>query len=141
MPWFVYALLSAFTTSLVTIFAKLGMNHVNSMLVATVRAIMISAFLIITSIVFKKIDRESLQFLLSSKDGLFIFFSAIAGGLALLFYFAALKYGLASKVVAIDRLSFVFVIVFAALTLGEPLTLKSSAGMLLMLFGVYLIAI
>jgi len=35
MPWFVYALLSAFTTSLVTIFAKLGMNHVNSMLVAT----------------------------------------------------------------------------------------------------------
>lgn len=51
------------------------------------------------------------------------------------FYFSALKLGLASKVASVDRLSIVFVIVFAAIFLGESLTLKSAIGAILLTVG------
>jgi transporter family protein len=48
--------------------------------------------------------------------------AGIAGALSWLFYFFALKHGSASAVVAIERLSLVFVIVLAAFFLQKAIT-------------------
>ncbi|MBP1778052.1 MAG: hypothetical protein H6Q86_4063 [candidate division NC10 bacterium] len=48
---------------------------------------------------------------------------------------------MATKVVVIDRLSLVFVIVLAALLLGEALSWKSAIGALLMIAGAIIISV
>ncbi|KKU16235.1 MAG: hypothetical protein UX26_C0030G0004 [Parcubacteria group bacterium GW2011_GWC1_45_9] len=53
--------------------------------------------------------------MLAGKDGVLILLSGLAGAISWLFYFLALKTGLASKVSAVDRLSLVFVIILSVL--------------------------
>jgi transporter family protein len=71
----------------------------------------------------------------------FIIFSGIAGALSWLFYFFALKYGPATGVAALDRLSVVFVVILAAMFLGEALTIKSLAGLILLIIGAILLVL
>ncbi len=71
---------------------------------------------------------------------LFIVLSGVAGALSWLFYFVALKGGTANQVVATDRLSIVFVVVFALIFLGEKIDWKSWIGAGLILVGAILIA-
>ena len=61
--------------------------------------------------------------------------SGIATGLSWLCYFRALQLGEASRVAPIDKLSVVFVLVFAALFLGEALTWKTGLGGALIVAG------
>lgn len=138
--WLLYAFLSSITAALVAIFAKLGLKGVDSTLATTIRSIIMAAFLIIVSLFLKKFEGFSFN-TFSSRDWLLIALSAIAGALSWLFYFFALKYGLATKVVVIDRLSLVFVIILAAVFLGEALGWKSVIGALLMVAGALLITL
>ena len=78
---------------------------------------------------------------LGSRGWLMIFLASISGALSWLFYFFALKYGFAIRVVAIDRLSIIFVLVLAAIFLGEALGWKSVLGALLMITGAVLISL
>jgi transporter family protein len=71
----------------------------------------------------------------------YIFLSGIAGALSWIFYFIALKLGKASQVAPIDRLSIVFVIIFAALILGEKITQKIAIGTAIMAVGAILIVL
>ena len=103
-------------------------------------SIIMAGFLVAVSLLLRKFDGFSLQSF-SSRDWLFIILAGIAGALSWLFYFFALKAGLASKVVVIDRLSLIFVIVLAALFLGETLGWKSALGGLLMVGGAILISL
>ena len=136
--WLFYAFLSSITAALVAIFAKLGLKGVDSTLAPTIRSLIMAAFLIIVSLFLKKFEGFSIN-TFTSKDWLLIALSGIAGALSWLFYFFALKYGLATKVVVIDRLSLVFVIILAAIFLGEALGWKSVLGALLMVAGALLI--
>ena len=102
--WLIYAFLSAIFAALVAIFAKLGLKDIDSTLATTVRAIIMAIFLVIVALFLKKFDAFSLTSF-NSRDWLLIFLAGIAGALSWLFYFAALKGGLASNVVAIDRLT------------------------------------
>lgn len=138
--WVIYALLSAVFAALVAIFGKLGLQNIDSTLATTVRSIIMAGFLVGASIISRKISVGSInQF--SSKDWLFVSLSGVAGALSWLFYFYALKVGTAGRVVAIDRLSIVFVIVFAALFLSESLTWKSGLGAVLITTGAILISL
>ncbi len=67
--------------------------------------------------------------------------SGIAGALSWLFYFFALENADAAKVVAIDRMSIVFVVLLAAIFLGEALGWKSVLGALLMVAGAIMISL
>ena len=136
--WLFYAFLSSVTAALVAVFAKLGLKGVDSTLATTIRSLIMGAFLIIVSLFLKKFEGFSIN-TFTSKDWLLIALSGIAGALSWLFYFFALKYGLATKVVVIDRLSLVFVIILAAIFLGEALGWKSVLGALLMVAGALLI--
>lgn len=138
--WLIYAFLSSITAALVAIFAKLGLKGIDSTLATTIRSIIMAVFLLLVSFFLKKFQGFSLSSL-GSKDWILIVLAGIAGALSWLFYFLALKTGLATKVVAIDRLSLVFVIIFATIFLGEKLGWKSVLGALLMVAGAIIITL
>lgn len=138
--WIFYAFLSAVTAALVAIFGKLGLKDIDPTLATTIRAVLMAVFLIVASVLFNKFDGFSLAGL-QGRQWFFIFLAAIAGALSWLFYFIALKNGAATDVVAIDRLSIVFVLLLAALFLGEALTWQSIFGGILVLVGAVLVSL
>lgn len=138
--WIIYALLSSVTAALVAIVGKIGLKGIDPTLATTVRGVIMAGLLVIASASLKKFDGFSLQSF-SSRDWLLIVLSGLAGALSWLFYFLALKLGAASRVAAIDRTSIVFVVVLAALFLGESLGWKSILGALLMVAGALLISV
>jgi transporter family protein len=138
--WLLYAFLSSIFAAAVAIFGKLGLKTVDSTLATAIRAVIMATFLFLVALTMRKFDGFNFHSL-SGKDWLLIVLSGVAGALSWLFYFFALKYGIASKVVAIDRLSVVFVILLAALFLGEGLTWRSITGAIMIAGGAYLITL
>lgn len=138
MSWLIFAFLSSLTAALVAIFGKLGLKGVDSTLATTIRSLIMASFLLIVSLSLNKFEGFSLR-TISGGDWLLIILSGVAGALSWLFYFFALKTGVASKVVAIDRLSLVFVVVLSVLFLKEILSWRLLLGAFLMVLGAILI--
>lgn len=138
MMWIIFALLSALFASLVAIFGKIGLSHIDTTLATTVRAVIMAGFLLIVAVGLGKVNLANLASM-NGKEWLWIVLAGIAGALSWLCYFFALKYGSASAVAALDRLSVVFVIILAALFLGESLTWASILGGLLIVGGALLL--
>jgi len=136
--WVIYALLSAVFAALVAIFAKLGLKEIDTTLATTIRAIIMAGFLVVVTLFLKKFNGFTLDSF-SSREWMLIILAGVAGALSWLFYFAAIKYGLASGAAAIDRLSIVFVVLLAAIFLGETLGIKGILGALLIVGGALLI--
>ncbi len=137
MEWFLLAALSAFFAALVAIFAKIGLQGVDSTVGTAARAIVMTLFIFIFVISIGK-GPQLTQF--TSKDMGFIILSGVAGALSWLFYFAALKLADASKVAPVDRASVLIVMVLAALFLGEKITLKTATAGVLIFIGLLLLA-
>lgn len=138
--WVLYAFLSSIFAAGVAIVGKLGLKNIDSTLATTVRSIIMAAFLVLVSLSLKKFHGFNFHSL-SNKDWLFIVLAGIFGAMSWLFYFFALKYGQATPVVAIDRLSMVFVFILALVFLGEAFSVKALAGVILMVGGAILISI
>jgi transporter family protein len=138
--WLLYALLSAIFAAGVAIAGKIGLKSLDSTLATTIRSIIMALFLLVVSSALGKFRHFNLHDL-SNRDWLLIVAAGIFGALSWLFYFFALKHGPATPVVAIDRLSLVFVFVLALLFLGESFSLKALAGVLLMVAGAVLLSI
>ncbi|MDH5701236.1 MAG: EamA family transporter [Candidatus Bathyarchaeota archaeon] len=138
MEWFLLAALSAFFAALVSIFAKIGLQGVDSTVGTAARAIVMVLFIVVFVISSGK-GPQLTQF--TSKDMGFIILSGIAGALSWLFYFAALKLADASKVAPVDRASVLIVLVLAALFLGEKVTLKTATAGVLIFAGLLLLAV
>jgi transporter family protein len=137
--WILFALLSAITASLVAIFGKVGLKDVDPTLATTLRGIVMALMLIVFTFAtgkFKDFDPSKL----AGREWLFISLAAFAGATSWLFYFLALKDGDAGKVAAIDRTSIVFILILAAIFIGERLTTTSIAGGVLVMLGAILIA-
>ncbi len=133
--YIIFALLSAVAAALVAVFGKIGLGKVDTTLATAIRAVVMAVLLVLASLILKKWDLSQI----SNKAYLFIFLAGLAGAASWLFYFLALKLGPATSVAALDRLSVVFVILFAALFLGESLTVKSVLGGLLIVSGALLL--
>jgi transporter family protein len=138
--WLLYALLSAIFAAGVAIVGKLGLKNLDSTLATTVRSIVMAVFLVIVSLSFKKFRGFNLQSL-SNRDWLLIVVAGIFGALSWLFYFFALKNGPVTPVVAIDRLSIVFVVVLSLLFLSESFSWLVVLGALFMVGGAILISL
>lgn len=136
--WIGYALLSAVFAAAVAILGKIGLKNVDSTLATTIRAVVMAVFLLGAAAVLQKF---SLIKTVGSQTLTFIIFSGVAGALSWLFYFLALKNGPATGVAALDRLSVVFVVILAAMFLGEALTLKSISGLILLVLGALLLVL
>jgi transporter family protein len=138
MNWITWSLLSALFAGATAILAKQGVSNVNSNLATAVRT---SVILVIAwGIAFATGPANSvLQ--ISRKNMIFLILSGIATGLSWLCYFRALQLGEASRVAPLDKLSVVFVVVFAAAFLGERLTPWGIAGAGLIAIGAIFLAI
>ncbi|MEI6494855.1 MAG: EamA family transporter [bacterium] len=138
--WIPFAFLSAFFAALVAIFAKLGLKGIDSTLATSVRAVIMAVFLLVVAVGMHKFDSNALSSI-SRRDWILIALSGVAGALSWLFYFYAIKAGVTTSVVAIDKLSIVLVVILAALFLGEKVGWLGFLGALLMAVGAYLITI
>ncbi len=138
MSWIFYAFLSAGFAALVAIFGKVGIQNLDSTLATTVRSVIMAIFLLTVSISLGKFRHFEMSSF-TGKEWLFIILAGISGAMSWLFYFFALKNGPAGAVSAIDRTSIVFVVVLAALFLGESFGWKTGIGATLIALGAYLI--
>ena len=135
--WFFWALLSAVFAALTAIFAKVGLEGVDSDLATLVRTFVIMAVLI----VFVHVTRKwSNPFELSSRTWLFLVFSGLATGASWVCYFRALKIGEASKVAPVDKLSLLLVALFAFLFLNERPSVREWVGIFMVGAGVLVLA-
>lgn len=138
--WIIYSILSALMAALVAIFGKLGLKNIDSTLATTIRSMVMAVFLIIASLSLKKFNGFSFESMIL-KDWILIILAGVAGALSWLFYFFALKNGDATKVVAIDRMSLVFVAILAFMFLGESLKWQQLIGVIVMVGGAILVSV
>jgi transporter family protein len=138
MNWLTWSLLSALFAGLTAILAKIGVTGIDSNLATAVRTTVVLVFAWSVALV---TGPAGAVLTLSRRTWLFLVLSGLATGLSWLCYFRALQLGEASKVAPIDKLSVVFVLVLAALFLGEPLTLKTGLGGALIATGAIVLAL
>jgi transporter family protein len=130
--WWIYALLSAFFAALTTIFAKIGIENVDANVATAVRTVVI--VFIAWGIVLVQGNLSQIT-TISPRSSIFLVISGVATGLSWIFYFQALQLGKAAQVAPIDKSSVVMVILFSAIFLHEPLTLKVIIGGCLIAIG------
>ncbi|PZV01566.1 MAG: transporter [Cyanobium sp.] len=136
--WFYWAVLSAVFAALTAIFAKVGIQGVDSDLATLVRTIII-VFVLAAFVGFA--GKWSNPLALSSKTLFFLSLSALATGASWVCYFRALQLGQASKVATVDKFSLVLVAVFAFAFLGERPSVQDWLGITLVAGGVLVLAV
>lgn len=136
--WFVWAAMSAVFAALTAIFAKIGLEGVDSDLATLVRTVII-VFVLGAFVWFA--GKWSNPFLLSGKTLSFLALSALATGASWVCYFRALKLGNASQVAPVDKFSLVLVAVFAFVFLGERPVAREWLGIAMVAAGVLVLAI
>jgi transporter family protein len=136
--WQIWALLSAVFAALTAIFAKIGVENINSdfaTLIRTAIIVVVLAAIVVGTGQFQPLDT------ISKRTYVFLTLSALATGASWLCYFRALKIGDAARVAPVDKLSVVLVAVFGVVFLGEKLSGKNWLGVLFIGFGVVLLAL
>ena len=130
--WFAFALGSAVFAALTTIFAKVGIEGVDSNLATAVRTLVVLvmawAIVLVTGV-------QGGLASISAKSWVFLVLSGLATGASWLCYYRALQLGQASLVVPIDKLSLVITLVLAVVLLREQLTARGVVGAVLVTVG------
>ena len=136
--WIFWALLSAVFAALTAIFAKIGLEGVDSDLATLVRTgvivILLAGFVYFAG-------KWSNPFELSPRTWSFLVLSGLATGASWVSYFRALKMGEASKVAPVDKLSLVLVAVFAFVFLHERPAGREWLGIAMVAAGVLVLAL
>ena len=135
--WQLWAGLSAVFAAMTAIFAKIGVENVNSDLATAIRTVVI--LIVIAAILIGTGQWQPLGSI-SARTYLFLMLSGVATGASWLCYFRALKLGDAARVAPIDKLSVVLVAVFGVVLLGERLSSANWLGVTLIALGAVLVA-
>ena len=136
--WFFWAALSACFAALTAIFAKIGIQGIDSDFATLVRTVII--VFVLGAFVWYAGKWSSFR-ALSPRTLLFLALSALATGASWVCYFRALQMGEASKVAPVDKLSLVLVALFAFAFLGERPSVREWVGIALVATGVLILAI
>jgi len=136
--WQFWALMSAVFAALTAIFAKVGIQGINSDFATLVRTLVIIGALCLFLTVTGQWQKPGE---ISAKSWVFLVLSGLATGASWLAYFRALQIGDASRVAPIDKLSVVLVALFGAAFLGERMSTINWLGIALIGCGVVLIAL
>lgn len=130
--WFAFALGSAVFAALTAIFAKVGIEGVDSNLATAIRTLVVLvmawAIVLVTGV-------QGGLASISAKSWVFLVLSGLATGASWLCYYRALQLGQASLVVPIDKLSLVITLVLAVVLLREQLTARGVVGAVLVTVG------
>ena len=136
--WLLYAIFSAVFAALTSILGKIGISGVESNLGTMIRTSVVLLMAWVT--VFATGKAKSLRGIPGKELG-FICLSGVATGASWLCYYKALRDGLASVVVPIDKLSIIVTIAFSYFVFGEKLSKKAVAGLVLIVAGTLLMLI
>ncbi|NVO17424.1 MAG: EamA family transporter [Rhodoplanes sp.] len=135
--WQFWALLAAVFAALTAIFAKIGVEAVNSDFATFVRT---GVILGVLAAILYATGQWQAPGTVPGRTWLFLALSGLATGGSWLCYFRALKLGDAARVAPIDKLSVVLVAVFGAAFLGERLSAANWLGVALIAGGAVLVA-
>ena len=130
--WKIYALFAAFFAALTAIFAKIGIEGIDSNLATGIRTVVI--LILIWGIVFATVPLGDIRSL-TTINWTFLVLSGIATGLSWLFYFKAIQLGPVSRVAPIDKMSIVLTIILSFVILGETISWQAVVGGLLIAAG------
>ncbi|WP_434090842.1 EamA family transporter [Pseudomonas lundensis] len=130
--------MSATFAALTAIFAKVGIEHVNSDFATLLRTAVVLVSLAL--ILYATGQYQPLSSIFP-RSYLFLALSGLATGASWLCYFRALKLGPASLVAPVDKLSVVLVAIIGVLLLGEKLDLRQWGGIGLITAGVVMLAL
>ncbi|WP_075981175.1 EamA family transporter [Bacillus massilinigeriensis] len=140
VSWLLFAILSAVSAALVSIFGKIGLQNIDANTATAIRAIIMAIFLV--GVVAFQGNLGKIPDIIGEKKAiLFISLSGVAGATSWLFYFLAIKVGKVSQVAPIDKLSVVIATILAILFLGEKISFINGIGVLLITLGVILTAL
>jgi bacterial/archaeal transporter family protein len=137
LSWQFWALLSATFAALTAIFAKVGIEQINSDFATFIRTIVI--LLVVGGILIGSGQWQP-PTSVSGRTYLFLVLSGLATGASWLCYFRALKLGDAARVAPLDKLSVVLVALFGVLFLREKLAMPNWIGIALIATGAVLVA-
>src|SRR5271156_5352128 len=135
--WVFWAFLSAAFAALTAVFAKVGVEGVNSDLATFLRTLVVVAVL---ALLLTALGEWRPANSIGARTYTFLALSGLATGASWLCYFRALKLGDAARVAPIDKLSVVMVALFGALFLGERLSAANWLGVVLIASGAVLAA-
>ena len=136
--WQLWAVLSAIFAALTAIFAKVGVEGINSDLATLIRTVIV---LITLSAILFATGQFTQSGPISGKTWLFLLLSGLGTGASWICYFRALKLGPATLVAPIDKLSVVLVALFGVVFLGERPSWNGWLGIALIAAGAILIAV
>lgn len=136
--WQFWALMSAVFAALTAIFAKVGIQGINSDFATLVRTFVILGALCLFLTITGQWQRPGE---ISARSWLFLVLSGLATGASWLAYFRALQIGDAARVAPVDKLSVVLVALFGAVFLGERMSTINWFGIVLIGCGVVLVAL
>ncbi|NOJ38101.1 EamA family transporter [Bradyrhizobium australiense] len=137
LSWQFWAVLSAAFAALTAIFAKVGVENVNSDFATFIRTIVI---LCVLGIILAGTGQWQSPNTVSARSYSFLVLSGLATGGSWICYFRALKLGDAARVAPIDKMSVVLVAVFGVVFLGERLSIPNWLGVALIAAGAVLVA-
>ncbi|PLS05383.1 EamA family transporter [Neobacillus cucumis] len=140
MSWLIFAILSAVSAALVSIFGKIGLQNIDANTATAIRSVIMALFLI-GVVLFQGNLGKIPEIIGQRKALLFIVLSGLAGATSWLFYFLALKTGKVSQVGPIDKLSVVIATILAIIFFGEKLSFVNGIGVALIAIGVILTAL
>ncbi|MCL1786968.1 MAG: EamA family transporter [Defluviitaleaceae bacterium] len=133
--WILYAILAAVFAALTSIFAKIGIEGVNSNLATAIRTMVVITFAWV--MVFITGAQGGLWYI-TPFTWIFIVLSGLATGGAWLCRYRALKLGNVNKVTPIGKTSTILTMLLAFLFLGEPMGWHMVIAMALMGVGTWL---
>jgi len=136
--WQFWALLSAVFAALTAIFAKVGVENVNSDLATLIRTVVV---IVALALIVHATGQFQDPRAISGRTYLFLLLSGLGTGASWLCYFRALKLGNAGQVAPVDKMSVVLVAIFGVLFLGEKLAAINWLGVALVALGAILVAI
>ena len=136
--WLVWALLSAAFAALTAIFAKIGVEDINSDLATLIRTVVVLFSLALILFATGQFNRLGP---ISTRSWIFLVLSGLGTGASWICYFRALKLGPATLVAPIDKLSVVLVALFGVVFLGERPSWNGWLGIALIAAGAVLIAV
>lgn len=136
--WLVWALLSAVFAALTAIFAKIGLEGIDSDYATLFRTVIITVLLLVFVLATGKWTDPAA---IPRRSWLFLTLSALATGASWVCYFRALKVGDASRVAPVDKASVILVALFAFAFLGERPGAREWAGIALVAAGVVVLAL
>lgn len=136
--WVIYALMSAVFAALTSVFAKVGIDGINSNLATAIRTCIV--LILSWTIVIGTKELNGIR-AITAKGWLFLILSGLATGASWICYYKALQMGTVSKVAPIDKFSVVLTIIFAFIILGEKPDLKTIVGGLFISVGTFILVL